>query len=585
LAALWLFNLMWHKQRRAALWMALLFILFPGYLRWMEGFENQPRIASSCLEALSIALTLIAIRSVRPVPKVAAWVGSIITGWAYIALVDFGIGMEVFRLLCVFVFINQGQSNRSLVEKLRTALRAWAVSVLIPAGFLIWRLFIFHNERQQTDVGRQLGVFFASPLSTGFMWLIRIFQSAADVSFLSWITPALQEFFSLRLRDMLPGVLLALLAVVLLYFTNDLLNKQRAGGDDQPEDAWALQAFRLGLVGVLIGILPVVMANRYVDFHSYSHYALPASLAAALLIVGLAYLLNSDRIRLVFILALVASAVLTHFAYSTQVVAEERSINEFWHQMAWRAPDIKSGTTLLVNYPGFNYGDNVDAVDGPANFIYYPDETHQIPVTYPVYALPQQSGTTNDVILGKDRSSGYRTHTAYIRFDQFLVISQPTASDCVHVIDAQRPLYSKDDPDQILLLGGYSKIDSLRTGQDFPTPAKFMFGSEPAHNWCYYFEKADLALQSGDWKKVAELGEQASKAGLHPEDWVEWMPFLQAYAYLGDVPRFGTTAHRINGALYPKLQACQILTNLQKNGSVFSSEIQSQMNTLLCPGE
>src|ERR1044072_2802372 len=44
LAALWLFRQLWPGQRLATFLMALLFTLYPGYLRWMEGFENQPRI-------------------------------------------------------------------------------------------------------------------------------------------------------------------------------------------------------------------------------------------------------------------------------------------------------------------------------------------------------------------------------------------------------------------------------------------------------------------------------------------------------------------------------------------------------------
>src|SRR5512133_726954 len=89
LAALWLFRQLWPRQRWATFTMALLFVLYPGYVRWMEGFVDQPRILSSFLEALSIALTLKAITTTRTIYKVLLWIFSILTGWAYIALVDF----------------------------------------------------------------------------------------------------------------------------------------------------------------------------------------------------------------------------------------------------------------------------------------------------------------------------------------------------------------------------------------------------------------------------------------------------------------------------------------------------------------
>jgi hypothetical protein len=221
-------------------------------------------------------------------------------------------------------------------------------------------------------------------------------------------------------------------------------------------------------------------------------------------------------------------------------------------------------------------------VTGPANFIYYPEQTRQIPVTYPLYALPPISSTTIEVLAGKNFSDGYRTHIAYVNFDHFLVISQPSVTSCVHVIDPRWPLISSSEPDQVLLIGGHSKIDSILPGKNPPKPAQFIFGPEPAHRWCYTFEKAELALQTGDWQKVAELGNEAAQAGLHPEDSVEWIPFLQAYAYLGDASSFNGTAHRINGNPYAKLEACRTLTAMQKSNFVFSSQVQTQTNNLLC---
>jgi hypothetical protein len=588
LAALWLFRLLWPTLRRATLWMALMFVLFPGYLRWMEGFEDQPRIASVCLMALSFALTLKAIGSTRILTKVGAWLGSILAGWAYLALLDFALGMEVFRLLCVFIYVLQTHRDSALRSSIIATIRAWAFASLIPLGFLFWRLFIFHNERPQTDVGRQLGVLLSSPFATAVTWLIRLVQSAADIAVFSWVTPVLQQYFNLRLKGMLLGGALAALVVAAFYVANQLLARDapyEASAVTPPSANWTLQAILAGLVGVFFGVVPVIIANRYADFQSFSHYALPASLAGAMFLVGLISSFRSDRIALHALAVLVACAVLTHFAYSLQVVDEEQAIAAFWHQVAWRVPQLTPGTTIYVNYPGINYGDNADAADGPANFIYFPQQTREIPVTYQVMALPQSGKTTNDIVIGRDQPTGYRTHVGTFAFDKLLVLSQPSSSACVHAINGKWPLISGSDPDQIRLVGNYSKADSVIAGSNSPIPATFMFGPEPAHRWCYYFEKADLALQSEDWSAVGELGRQATAAGLHPEDWIEWMPFLQSYAVLGDEPLFTATAHRINGDPYARIQACSILTGMQSAGYSFSTGINSSMADLLCRGE
>jgi hypothetical protein len=53
-------------------------------------------------------------------------------------------------------------------------------------------------------------------------------------------------------------------------------------------------------------------------------------------------------------------------------------------------------------------------------------------------------------------------------------------------------------------------------------------GKEPAHNWCYSYEKAELAAQQGDWEMVLALGEAADSAGLQPATMIEMKSFLFA---------------------------------------------------------
>ena len=44
---------------------------------------------------------------------------------------------------------------------------------------------------------------------------------------------------------------------------------------------------------------------------------------------------------------------------------------------------------------------------------------------------------------------------------------------------------------------------------DPPAQPPYLLGPEPEHDWCYYFEKAELARQQADWQQVAMLGDQA----------------------------------------------------------------------------
>ncbi len=585
LAALWLFRLLWPKQRYAAFLMALLFTLYPGYMRWMEGFEDQPRILSVCLEALSIALTLKALKTTRSVPKMAAWLGAIITGWAYIALVDFSIGMEVFRLLCVFVIVSRDQPGLSLIKKSVATLRTWAVAALIPVGFLVWRLFIFHNERPATDVGLQIGSLFNSPILTGLWWLAHLFQSVVNVAVLAWGAQFFQNLFALRLFDIVIGVLIAVFAIILFLFADFLINKTRNDASNEnliPDNPWQLEAIWIGLLGVVAGVLPVIIANRYVAFGGYSHYALPASLAGAVLAGGVVSSVSSRRIKLGLISLLILLAVLTHYVVAMQVLHEEQVIADFWQQVVWRAPGIQAGTTLAVNYPSINFAEDVDAVAGPANFIYFPGQTNQIPVTYQLVALPQMDYVSKDVLIGGDKPYGYRTYIGTINYEKLLAISQPTEGSCVHFIDSRWPGFSSDESEQMLLIGSRSKVQTVLTDAKSPSPAGFIFGPKPAQDWCYFYEKADLARQQGKWPEVIKFGEDAQKQNFKPNDPVEWMPFLQAYALQGDMKNVKQLSTRINTEPLYKHEACEILNGMGAAGYPLTADMQSFTDKLFC---
>ncbi len=61
------------------------------------------------------------------------------------------------------------------------------------------------------------------------------------------------------------------------------------------------------------------------------------------------------------------------------------------------------------------------------------------------------------------------------------------------------------------------------------------FLPEPEHTWCYYFEKAELARQQGDWNRILALIDEARSLGYHPEDPFEWLAYIEAQARTGDI--------------------------------------------------
>jgi tetratricopeptide (TPR) repeat protein len=75
-------------------------------------------------------------------------------------------------------------------------------------------------------------------------------------------------------------------------------------------------------------------------------------------------------------------------------------------------------------------------------------------------------------------------------------------------------------------------------------PPTALFGSEPSPDWCYFFEKADLARQLGDWEEVIRLWDAATSAGYSPQNGVELLSFVEAYTQLGNLPMAETLSRQ-----------------------------------------
>jgi hypothetical protein len=63
------------------------------------------------------------------------------------------------------------------------------------------------------------------------------------------------------------------------------------------------------------------------------------------------------------------------------------------------------------------------------------------------------------------------------------------------------------------------------------------FGPEPEHDFCYYFQKAELARQFKDWDSVVKYGEIALSLSDHPYDPAEQLVFIEGYAHVGEWER------------------------------------------------
>lgn len=581
----WLIRLLWPRQSRVGFWGAVLFVIYPGFLWWVSGFEYQPMILSVTAQVFSFAFTLKAVTSpslpTRTVWTVAAIASSILA----LGMVEYAIGIEVLRYFCVVV-VTQRDEIRITLRRLWKSFLLTLPSFIGALGFLVWRQFFFENVRKAADVGLQLTRLAEAPL-TILSWLLRFLQSAADILLMAWTVPTRERFFNGELKDML--IALALIGTASLLFFWFIHRKEEDGGET---NRWQIEAIIIGVLGVAGSLLPILVANRYVDFNRFSHYALPGSIGAILFVVGMIGLVSNRIARNVILSLLVLSSGLAHRALSVGAAREAEVINAFWWQVAWRAPDIQPGTTLVVSYPGVRYQESSDLVWGPANFIYYPDAQDKLPVQVPLTAARMEGDLMLNVRTQAQSTQVYILINA-MRFDfgQLLAISQPRGS-CVHVQDNRWPMLAPSDDGTMGEIAAHSDVTNVIPGEGMQQPQTIVFGEEPPHGWCYYYQRADLARQTGDWKQVSALEAEAKRMEFAPSDPLEWTPFLQARAVQNDAAGIQRIMAELKSMQtfkdnrpYYKIQFCASLQALTPAGYALTPEMITLIDSLFCSSD
>jgi hypothetical protein len=287
----------------------------------------------------------------------------------------------------------------------------------------------------------------------------------------------------------------------------------------------------LGALVILFAILPVIFSDRQVDLYDpYKSYGLHPIGGVALFITGLVLMLQ-PKFRKWALVALVAISV------STQVLNADYW-EQYWDiqremawQLTWRAPDIRDDTLVMVSISGgFNPQQDYE-VWGPINLIYNPGSAKA-----PAIQAEVLNSDTVYSILKKDvKNNHVRDIRLHRDFNNLLLITYPSSVSCFHVIDGTLPVYSGSESLLVQQVGAYSRVDRIIPSGVAPLPPESIFGAEPAHAqaWCYYYQKASLARQSGDWEEVGRLYDQVRELNLETNDKSELIPFFEGLVNLG----------------------------------------------------
>jgi hypothetical protein len=105
---------------------------------------------------------------------------------------------------------------------------------------------------------------------------------------------------------------------------------------------------------------------------------------------------------------------------------------------------------------------------------------------------------------------------------------------CLRILDPEIESRNRLIPEQSLMRFAANISDPGLILDESRAKMPAIYGHEPEHDFCYYFERADLARQFGDWDSVVKNGESALSLKDHPYDPAEQFVFVEGYAHAGN---------------------------------------------------
>lgn len=528
LAFFWLARSLWPQKRTETLFLALLFTVYPGFLQQPNAGVFNPLLLAHLAAILSFGLTIRAIKARRPA-AIALHALALPLALLYLGIFESMIGLEAGRILLAgYAVWREEKTLRRVVRRLWPHLLPY---LILAGAFLYWRLFVFESARPAVDVQRLLAEYAASPARSLLTLILASVKDVIETTLFAWFVPAYQLTVSAQAGDALAAALIVLLVLGLAYaYLRLAVRRGWASSPENPPDApdAAVWMMALGAGIVVFGLLPITLAGRDVRFAlQWDRYTLHVSMGVCLFAGGFVFRAMQGWPRWAVVFSLLALGVIAQYHSAAQYRdfwADERAL---WRQLTWRAPGIEEGALLIVQIPGHSALAEDYEIYAPADLIYHPEAGLAL-------SGDVLNGITIPRILrGEIRGNVNRGVYIHKNFRRVLIAVVPTPRSCLHVLNSQQVELPGYVNTQALTAAAFSDIARILPDAPPAVPPEAIFGREGRRDWCYYYQKMDLARQTGDWARVVELGEAAQAEGLRPADVSEWMPLLEAYANTG----------------------------------------------------
>jgi hypothetical protein len=533
LAFWWMLKTLWPGKTFQITWMTVLFLLYPGFTHHYIPITYSQMSIVLAIFFLSFGAMILANRERRRFWPLMIF--SVAASALCMSIVEYFVGLELLRPVLLWLTIDPLVTGWG--KRIRwTALR-WLPYLVSLAIFIAWKAS-HPTPRASIVILDQLR---AGPLEALINLAKTVTGDLAQSSALAWLQTTQVGFVmgSKWYVILLYAAVFILTTTLTFFFLLRLRLDEPAEAEKRPtqDRRWALGAILLGLFAMLAGGVPIWVTNLHIDLYfPWERFTLLLMTGATLVLGGLIELIAARRWQTAVIVALLAGLA-AGWHYQTAVLYRQDWTfqREFFWQLTWRVPGLKPGTTLMTPELPFSYVTD-NSLTAPLNWIYAP-ENKTFDMSFLMLNLDARLGRTleqfspNTPINMPYRGAQFNGSTS----QALMFVYNPPR--CLKIFDPVADSQWPNKPD-LLYMDALNTSDPNLILVDAQPPASLpavIFGKELPHAWCYYFEKAELALQKSDWEEIVRLGEPAFQLGYALTKYTapELTPFIQGYIHTG----------------------------------------------------
>ncbi len=520
----WLIQKIWPGMLKQAFWVAVIFAIYPAFKQQPIPFDYLPHFVALAFLFLSFITMIEAVKG--PKLRLLIYVISLILSLG-IFITEYFAGLELLRPVFLGIILYAQTPELKRLSK-RIAVY-WIPYLVIFIGFLIWRVFIFKFPTYKPDLVNDLK---ANPLGTLIHLAATILKDLYTVTIGAW-----NQIFQIPALSR-SGLLYVVIVLATFFSIGAYLwwmNKRLEGEaieDKKHQRTWAIVAIVTGIYSLLVAGWPIWVTKLPVTLtFSWDRTTLPFIFGVSLIVPGTINLIPWPRFQIGVLAMLIAFSAGLMYQNANLFRKEFIILKQFYWEMTWRIPELKRGTAIVIEESPFNY--DVDTSLTPLlNWAYAP-QSSSVNLPYSVFEYHKINTK-----YSTDLENNIAIQQKFYNFE-FNSSSSSLLMVAYDPPGCLRILTPKEGNQMLMPVGFKQELNLSNPGlilDDGNSSAQppAVLGTNSIHDWCYYFEKADLAAQEGKWKEVVMMGQTAMQASLKPQYPSELVVFIEGFAHSGD---------------------------------------------------